>query len=71
VTPGFEEKSHRAVNGQQVIDKRNRGDGENGVLDDREYRYTSSVAKAFLAGRKPVPCAREPNSTKTKRFQTG
>jgi hypothetical protein len=52
----LEEKSHRAVNGQHVVDKRNRGEGENGVLDDRENRYTSSVSKAFISRlRKPVP----------------
>jgi len=55
---GLEEKSRRAVNGQQVIDKRNRGDGKNGVLDDRKNRYTSSVAKAFRSRREPVPGAR-------------
>jgi hypothetical protein len=50
---------HRAVDGQQVIDKWNRGGDENGVLDDRENRYTSSVSKALISRlRKPVPGAR-------------
>jgi hypothetical protein len=58
VVAGLEEKSRRAVNGEQVIDKGNRGDGKNGVLDDRENRYTSSVAMAFISRREPVPAAR-------------
>ena len=71
---GLSEKPRGAVHRQEIVNKRDRGDGENDILNDGENLHTSSVASALISlwreGTKVIS-ASSPYTRRDKPFRFG